>query len=396
MIFLASPPANPPPSPWYVADQAVRAPLRLLSACPLYRPTPLHRLPALAARLGIAALMVKDETARLGLGSFKALGGVYAVAALFAEHAERVLGKLEPADYVSERVRAVTRGLTACCASDGNHGRAVAAGARLFGGRGVVYLPTSVSAEREARITEFGARVVRVAGGYDDTVAMAARDAAINGWTLVADTGEAPACALVMQGYTVLAHEVLEALGPAADTVTHVVLQAGVGGLAAAVMGHWAARRPGSATRFVVVEPEAAACCLESARQGRPIRIPPGSETVMAMLECGEPSPLAWPVLAAHASAFLAIPDKAAFAATRMLARPHADDPALEVGESGAAGLAGLMHALPAHATALGLDATSRVLVIATECPSDRTTWEASLADASLGDEWGDPAAQCW
>lgn len=379
--------------PWFIGAGAEREPLRLLGACPAYRPTPLHRLPALAARLGVGGLIVKDETARLGLGSFKALGGAYAVAKLFAERAECTLGPLAPPlapeDYVSPRVEAVTRDLTACCASDGNHGRAVAAGARLFGGNSVVYLPASVSAEREARITAFGARTVRIEGGYDDTVAAAARDSAANGWILVADTsaeGDARACALVMQGYTVLAHEVIEALGAAADAVTHVFLQAGVGGLAAAFMGHWAACRPRSATRFVVVEPETAACCLASARQGRPVRIQSGPGTVMAMLECGEPSPLAWPVLAAHASAFLAIPDKAARTATRLLALPYAGDPALEVGESGAAGLAGLLHALQAHATALGLDGESRVLVIATECPSDRATWQASLTENAKPD----------
>lgn len=383
MVLNSRQSANSATLPGFIAAGAEREPLEMLAACPLYRPTALHELPGLAARLGIGELLVKDETTRLGLGSFKALGGAYAVARLFGERAARALGRLAPADLVSPRVRAAASGLTACCASDGNHGRSVAAGARLFGGSSVVYLHAGVSAEREARITAFDARTVRVAGDYDDAVVAAARDAAANGWILVADTsaeGDARACELVMQGYTVLAHEVLEALGPAADTVTHVFLQAGVGGLAAAFMGHWAGRRPASATQFVVVEPETAACCLESARAGQPVRLASGPETVMAMLECAEPSPLAWAVLAAHAAAFLAVPDAAARSAVRALARPIGADPALEVGESGAAGLAGLMHALPAHAPALGLDTGSRVLVIATECPSDRATWEASLA----------------
>ena len=381
MTFVAHSSAGSFTTPSFIAAGAEREPLRLLAACPPYHPTPLHRLPGLAARLGIGGLIVKDETTRLGLGSFKALGGVYAVATLFAEHAERTLGPLAPADYVSPRVKAVTRELTACCASDGNHGRAVAAGARLFGGASVVYLPATVSAERAARIAIFGARVVRVSGSYDDAVAAAARDAAANGWMLVGDTapegGDTRACARVMQGYTVLVHEVLGALAP--DAVTHVFLQAGVGGLAAAFMGHWTARRT-ELPRFIVVEPDSAACCLESARQGRIARIPPG-DTVMAMLECGEPSPLAWPILAAYSSAFMAVPDAAARAAVRALARPESGDPSLEVGESGAAGLAGLLHALPRHADALGLTGASHVLVIATECPSDRPTWQASVAN---------------
>ncbi len=383
MLHLADPARTTTSGPrWFFAAGAEQEPLRLLAACPAYAPTPLRALPGLARRLGIGELIVKDETARLRMGSFKALGGAYAVARLFVETAERVLGSIAPANSLSPAVRAVTSGLTACCASDGNHGRAVAAGAHLFGGRSVIYLPAGISTERAARITEFGARIVRVEGGYDAAVAQAARDATAHGWMLVSDTsadGDARACALVMQGYTVLAHEVLEALGPAADTLTHVFLQAGVGGLAAAFMGHWSACRSAAATRFVVVEPHAAACCLESARRGRPVRIAPGT-TVMAMLECGEPSPLAWPVLAAHAFAFMAVPDSAARQASRVLARPEEGDPALEVGESGAAGLAGLLHALPVHAPALGLGRDSRVLVIATECPSDRTIWKASVA----------------
>ncbi len=365
-------------APPFLGADAASEPLRLLSACPLYRPTPLLSLPGLARRLGIGALLVKDETERLGLGSFKALGGVFAVATLFAEEAARVLGPLAPADYVLERFKVATRGLTACCASDGNHGRSVAAGARLFGGSSVVYLPSAVTEKRAERIATFGARIVRVAGSYDEAVARAAADAAANGWLLVADTApenDARACALVMQGYSVLVHEVLDAL--AGDDVTHVFLQAGVGGLAAAFMAHWTARR-GAGPRFIVVEPEGAACCLASAQAGRPVRIATG-DTVMAMLECGEPSPLAWPVLASHASAFMAVADGLARAAVRALARPEAGDPALAVGESGAAGLAGLMRA--AHLAAdLHLNADSRVVVIATECPSDRAIWERTLA----------------
>lgn len=373
---MATPPGSAAP-PFLGAD-AAREPLRLLAACPFYRPTPLVSLPSLARRLGIGALLVKDETERLGLGSFKALGGVFAVATLFAEAAERALGPLAPADYVTERFKAVTRGLTACCASDGNHGRSVAAGARLFGGSSVVYLPSVVTEERAARIAMFGARIVRVSGSYDEAVATAAHDAAANGWMLVADTapeGDTRACALVMQGYTVLVHEVLSA--PEADGLTHVFLQAGVGGLAAAFMAHWTARRA-KGPRFVVVEPEGAACCLASARAGHPVRIAT-EDTVMAMLECGEPSPLAWPVLASHASDFLAIPDALARAAVRQLARPEPGDPALAAGESGAAGLSGLLQAA-AHPTDLGLDASSRVLVIATECPSDQAVWRRTLA----------------
>ena len=260
----------------------------------------------------------------------------------------------------------------------------MAAGARIAGAACVVFVHAGVSAERVAHIERQGASIVRVPGNYDDAVAAAASASARRGWTLVADIAAlgddaaARTCGHVMQGYTVLVREILEQAACSGTRFTHVLVQAGVGGLAASVFGHWAALQPGAPVpRFVVVEPDRAACLMASAFAGHPVAVPMTEETVMAMLECQRPSPMAWPVVQSFADAFVAVTDEAARHAVRALARPRGDDPAILAGESGAAGLAGLIHLLGDETAcrALGLGPASEVLVIATEGPTDLGAW---------------------
>jgi diaminopropionate ammonia-lyase len=348
-------------------------------------PTPLHALPALAASLGIASLHVKDEGARLGLGSFKALGGAYAVARLVLEEAERRLGRrLGVEDLGTPDVRAVAATMTFACATDGNHGRSVAQGAGLCGARSAIFVHAGVSDGRVAAIARYGAEMIRVAGTYDDSVETAAAVAARNGWTVVSDTawpGYERIPGLVMQGYTVLAREALAAM-PAPPT--HVFLQAGVGGFAAAVAGHLAdalgPRRPVT----VVVEPARAACLLGSAHAGRRVRIDHAGATVMAMLECNEPSLVAWRMLARLADGFMTVDEDDAVAAMNRLARPLPGDPAIVAGESGCVGYAGLAAALsdPRAAGTLGLGPGSRVLVVNTEGATDPAVYRQLVGRA--------------
>jgi diaminopropionate ammonia-lyase len=337
-------------------------------------PTPLHALPALATELGVGALHVKDEGFRLGLGSFKALGGAYAVAVLVLEEAGRRLGRaIDFADLQSTDVRVIAGTMTFCCATDGNHGRSVAQGAQLVGARSVVFVHGGVSDARVAAIARFGAEIMRVAGTYDDSVIEAARVAAANGWTVVSDTswaGYDHIPALVMQGYTVIMREALRQL---VEPPTHVFVQAGVGGVAAALAGHLAIVLDKKRSTFVVVDPARAACIVETAKAGRPIRIAHGAPTVMAMLECYEPSPLAWRVLSRVADGFMTVEDDAAVAVMNRLARPAGRDPAIVAGESGGAGLAGAIRAAtdPDLRARLGLAASSRIFVINTEGATD-------------------------
>jgi diaminopropionate ammonia-lyase len=328
----------------------------------------------MASELGVGGVFLKDEGHRFGLGSFKALGGGYAVHRLVLDEASQRLGRrFDASGLESPEVRAVAAGMTFACATDGNHGRSVAQGASLVGARAVIFVHGGVSDARVAAIARFGAEVVRVDGTYDDSVTEAARVCSERGWIALSDTswpGYERIPGLVMQGYTVMVREALNAIG---ERPTHVFVQAGVGGLAAAVAGHLAEVYGAARPTFVVVEPARAACVYASARAGRPIRIPAGEPTVMAMLECHEPSHLAWRILARAADAFMTVDEEDAVAVMNRLARPAAGDPAVVAGESGGVGVAGLIRlASDREARAWsGLDEQSRVLVINTEGATD-------------------------
>ncbi|MGX5719241.1 diaminopropionate ammonia-lyase [Shinella zoogloeoides] len=341
--------------------------------------TPLHTLPGLAAELGIGALYVKDEGFRLGLGSFKALGGAYALMILVKEEAERHLGRPVPiAELMSDEVRAIAATMTFACATDGNHGRSVAQGAALMGARAVIFVHSGVSDARIEAIARFGAKMVRVDGNYDVSVAEAARVATEEGWTILSDTswpGYEYVPGLVSQGYTALVREALASL---AEPPTHVFLQAGVGGFAAAVSGHMAMALGDTRPHVTVVDPARAASIYKSARAGHVIKVEEGEPTIMAMLECYEPSLVAFRVLERVADGFMTVEEGAAPEAMRRLANPIGVDPAIVAGESGSAGLAGLLTALrdPALAARIGLDSKARVLVVNTEGATDPALYE--------------------
>lgn len=342
-------------NPRSMAPRAPRAfrtaadrPLAMLAQCPVYGPTPLASLPALARRLGIGGLWVKDETHRMRLGSFKALGGVFALAQLVAEAA----GVDDPA---SPPARAQAARMTFVTASAGNHGLSVAAGARIFGAKAIVVLDSSVPREFAERIRRAGGTVMRLAGSYEDAVAHVSASARENGWILLADgswPGYVTRPALVMEGYTVLAEECRLALREAGAWPSHVFLQAGVGGLAAAVAAHIRETWPVQ-PRIVVVEPDRAACLLESVRAGR-LRQAQGALSNMGRLDCKDASLIAFQSLAADADAFTTVTDEAAEAAVRLFAAHGIDTT-----PSGAASLAALTSESP------GPDA--RCMIVATE-----------------------------
>ncbi|AXC50213.1 diaminopropionate ammonia-lyase [Paracoccus suum] len=337
-------------------------------------PTPLVALPGLARKLGLASVHLKDEGQRLGLGSFKALGGAYAVMRVVQDEASRRLGRaIEPEGLMAPDVRAVAASITFACATDGNHGRSVAQGAQLLGARSVIFVHAGVSQARIDAIARLGAEVIRVDGHYDDSIAEATRVASANGWTILSDTswpGYEEIPGLVMQGYTAIAREALAEL-PAPPT--HVFLQAGVGGFAAAIAGHLALvlgeRRP----HVTVVDPARAASLFASAQAGRVVQVPAGEPTVMAMLECYEPSLVAFRVLERLANGFMTLEEEDAIAVVRRLAEPEPGDPPVVAGESGGVGLAGAMAVLRDGELAprIGLGPQARLLVINTEGATD-------------------------
>lgn len=313
-----------------------------------YAPTPLRDLAGLASRLGLGEIIYKDESGRLGQGSFKVLGGAYAAELALRE---AMVDGVKP---------------TLCCATDGNHGRSVAFAARKHGCACVVLMHMDAPKDKAAAIEALGAEVIWIDGSYDDSVRAANQMARDNGWLLIADTStdaEDPTTRRVMQGYGVMVLELLDQLG--GRRPTHVFLQGGVGGLAAGVVGVLADAFGADRPTAIVVEPLKAACLFESALQLAPAKLDGDISTAMAMLSTGEASPVAWPILQQRVDAFVTISDDAAIEAARLLADEHR----LDVGVSGAAGAAGLLEVLanPTVRALLGLDGASRVVLFGTE-----------------------------
>lgn len=342
-----------------------------IASWPGYAPTPLIDLPDAAAAARVGAVFYKHEAERFGLGSFKALGGAYAVMRLLqAELAKRgVANAATAADLMDGTHKDATRAITVTCATDGNHGRSVAWGAQRFGAACVIFVHETVSQGRRDAIAKWGAEIRVVPGTYDDAVREAQKQADANGWFVVSDTsypGYTEVPRDVMQGYRVMAEEAADQVG---DAPTHVFVPGGVGGVAAAVSVQMRARF-GTAVKVIVAEPDKAACLLASAEAGQPTTVPGDLDTLMAGLACGEPSLLAWQELERAAFAFMSVPDESAVACMKALA---ARTPPVVAGESAVAGLAALLLAArePIARIALGLDETSRVLLFGTEGATD-------------------------
>jgi len=333
--------------------------------------TPLYDLPDAAARCQVGRLCLKDESVRSPLGSFKALGAPIAL----VRQILRLHPDFEPAAILTGRYAEALRGYTVISATDGNHGRGLAAAAQDAGCRCVIVLHAHVSPEREQAIAAYGADIVRIAGNYDESVQEAARLAAAHGWQVIADTsydGYEDIPRDVMQGYGAIAEEIVEqtsAQRGRAGAFTHVFLQGGVGGMAAGLASYFWEYHGPQRPCFISVEPAQADCLLQSAIQGRPAKATGTVDSVMAGLACGETSPLAWRFLQPCVDVFMTIEDEQAIEAMRTLAQGSERDTPIVVGESGVAGLAALewLRSDPQRSEQVGLTAESRVLIISTE-----------------------------
>lgn len=333
--------------------------------------TPLYDLPDAAARCQVGRLCLKDESVRSPLGSFKALGAPIAL----VRQILRLHPDFEPAAILTGRYAEALRGYTVISATDGNHGRGLAAAAQDAGCRCVIVLHAHVSPEREQAIAAYGADIVRIAGNYDESVQEAARLAAAHGWQVIADTsydGYEDIPRDVMQGYGAIAEEIVEqtsAQRGRAGAFTHVFLQGGVGGMAAGLASYFWEYHGPQRPCFISVEPAQADCLLQSAIQGRPAKATGTVDSVMAGLACGETSPLAWRFLQPCVDVFMTIEDEQAIEAMRTLAQGSERDTPIVAGESGVAGLAALewLRSDPQRSEQVGLTAESRVLIISTE-----------------------------
>jgi diaminopropionate ammonia-lyase len=330
---------------------------------PELRPTPTRSLPALAMDLGLGTLVAKDESARFDLNAFKLLGARFAIETLVAEGA-------------------IQTGGTVVCASEGNHGRAVARAARDAGCGSRVYMAGDVAQSRVDAIAGEGAEVIRVDGSYDDAVRMLQDQAAANGWTIVSDTawpGYERIPFLIMLGYTRMLEEIREQGSGIPDQgLDAVFVQGGVGGLLCAVASWFAFHQP--TCKVIGVEPAQAACLQASARAGRAVAVDGPLDSTLAGLRNREVSPLAFDSLLPNVEGFMAIDDVWAHDAMRALATPLPGDPVIAAGASGSAALGGLLalcrdQSMRDARRQLGLDSSARVLVLVSEGVTDRELW---------------------
>ena len=355
-----------------------------LSLWPSFAETSLVPLPGLAAECGVASLHIKDEGSRLGLGSFKALGGAYAVMRLVHRHAERRLGRsVGVSELLEPEIRALAGELTVGCATDGNHGRSVAAGARRMGCRSIIFLHGGVSPPRAAAIAAFADDIVRVPGTYDDSVDEALRVCEERGWLVVSDTswpGYEEIPGIVAQGYTILADEALRQFAAAgAGMPTDVFLQAGVGGFAAAIACHLGERLRGHARNSSSsnrIAPRACSPVSSGARSSA------STATSRRSWPCSNvTSPRSW-----RSVCCCPRPMRSRASPTTRRRQPCASSQtrvaAMRRSPPGRAALPGSQAfsppcAIPRSATRLRLGPQSRVLAVNTETATDPASYEA-------------------
>jgi diaminopropionate ammonia-lyase family len=370
---------NPAARPEADTQPPPRAPLALHRRLPGYQVTPLLAAQALARAAGVAQVWVKDESSRLGLPAFKMLGASWAA---YRAVAARLGRDPEPWADLDELRRTLEplRPLTLVAATDGNHGRAVARMAALLGAAAEVYVPAGTAAARIAAIEGEGATVTVVDGDYDAAVAAAAASAderRLVVQDVAARAGE-QVPAWVVEGYATIFWEADEQLGGGGPDV--VVVPVGVGALAAAAVRHYRRRGLRQRPRLIGVEPLGAACVLRSLAAGRVVTVPGPHRSIMAGLNCGTPSLVAWPLLRSGLDAVVAVADGRARQAMRDLAAVG-----VVAGESGAASLAGLAELTtgPQAARArraLGLGADARVLLLCTEGATDPDAYRRIVA----------------
>ena len=366
----------------YSAENARRV-MAFHQSFPGYAPTPLAKLSALAERLGVSSICVKDESKRFGLNAFKALGGSYAM----GRYISRKLG-LEAMDYAAltgEENRAKLGPQTFITATDGNHGRGIAWTASRIGQKCIVYMPAGTAAERLENIRRLGADASITELNYDGCVARAYAEARQYGYILMQDTafeGYETIPQWIMQGYMTMAAEATEQLD---SEPTHIFLQAGVGSMAAAVAAYFVNVCKNKPV-ITIAEPDKADCFYRSAEanNGQPRSVGGAMDTIMAGLACGVPCSLAWDILRDYADFYVSMPDYVAANGMRILANPLEGDPHVISGESGAS-TTGLVCELlmnpemKAVRQQIGLNKNSRILCFSTEGDTDKENYRRVL-----------------
>jgi len=358
-----------------------RSPLQVHQRLPDYEETPLVDAPEIAEALGIGKVFVKDESSRLGLPAFKVLGASWAVYRALEERlGDGDFGSWEAIDDLRQKLEPL-RPLSLVAATDGNHGRALARVARLLGLGARIFVPRDMAAARREAIAGEGAEVVVVDGGYDEAVGRSSDAEGL----LISDMswpGYERVPTWVIEGYSTMLWEIEDELErrnePGPDLV---VVQVGVGAFAAAVARHF--RRPDAphSPKLVTVEPARADCLFRSVSAGRLVTVPGPHDSIMAGLNCGRPSLVAWPILSRTIDVLMTMDDEPAREAMRLAARTG-----MVAGETGAAGLGGLLRLLRSGEgeearRLLGMNEDTRVLVFNCEGATDPDAYQRIVAE---------------
>ena len=346
-----------------------KGPLEFHRRLPDYKVTPLICASKLASRCGVSKMWVKDESNRFGLPAFKILGASWAFFRTLQDRLHLPTETWDSLEQLKEKTESILP-LTLVTATDGNHGRGVARVASWFGLTSRIFMPQGTVPGRIQAIESEGAKVTIADGDYDEAVAAAAKEQDPRTW-LIQDTawpGYETIPRWIIEGYSTMfweVHEQLNALNELEPDV--IIVQIGVGSLAAAVVQFYRGEERTSIPRIIGVEPEGAACALESVKADQMVSIPGPHQSIMAGLNCGTLSTVAWPLLRGGIDAFVVIDNEHAFEAMRLLT-----EDGIVSGESGAAGAAGLLELFESDAGGfirlqLDINESSRILLISTE-----------------------------
>ena len=324
-----------------------------------YKPTPLVELNKLSNYLNVNKIYYKDEGFRFHLKSFKALGGAFAVDKIVKE----------------------TKTNTVATATAGNHGRSVAWGAQKLGINCKIFISEFVSEERASAMRALGAEVIRVKGNYDASLKECLRKSKENNWEIVQDVSwenymDVPK--YIMAGYSIMIKEIIDELKD--EKITHVFLQAGVGGMAAAAIAGFA-KFSKYVPSFIIVEPEDAECVLESIKNSKPTSLNIKKESIMGGMSCGDVSTVAWDILKNSSNYCLSISDQGIAATVALLSNEEFSKNKIIAGECGVPGIISLISLMKDQEKIkdIGINKNSKILLIGCEGLTDQKMYDQLL-----------------
>ena len=325
-----------------------------------YTPTPLIELNKLSKELNLNKIFYKDESKRFDLKSFKALGGAYAV----------------------EKITKGNKDIVVATATAGNHGRSVAWGARRLGLKCKIFISEFVSEARGQAMSDFGADVIKVKGNYEKSLIECIKKSTENDWQIVQDVAWKDYMVvpkLTMAGYTVMMKEIVDQIKT--DQITHIILQAGVGGMAGAMVAG-IARYLKNIPEIVVVEPDSAACVMESIKTGKIEKIDIVKESLMGGMSCGEVSLVPWEILKNSVKFCISLPDDDIAKTMKLLGNSSLSEEKIIAGENSAPGVISLITSCVDDQVKerLKLNSKSNILVIGCEGDTDEEMYQKLIS----------------